>query len=579
MSKNKTFDNIKYNLVYLKNEKFSFIFSLILMFINIAFDLILPLVISKVCDLLSYDNVKYKNVLILALFYIGLSIINQVIFYFSSMLIKHMGEKVIYNMRKEVFSHIERLSLRQFDNMPVGSLVTRVCSYTQSISDLFCNDLIKIFKNIIMVISVYIVMAFISFSLALIMLIFIVVLIVISIIFSRVSSKVFREERESLSMLNTYLNENISGVKITQIYNQEERKKEEFRVYNEKLRKASYDINKAFSIYRPFVTFLYYLAIAVIFYFGIKLKLNGASVVAFYLYLSNFFNPIEELSDELNSLNKALSASEKLKNLMDIKPDIIDNSDAVSVDFFKGSIEFRDVWFKYKEGEWVLKGLSFKIKPGETAAFVGPTGAGKTTILGLLVRNYDINKGEILIDGINIKNIKIESLRKNIGQMLQEVFLFNGSIKSNITLHDEKFSDSDVIEASKYVGAYDFISSFNDGLSHKIIEGGENLSAGERQLISFTRTVLHKPSILTLDEATANIDTKSEMVIQKSLENLKNIGTMLIVAHRLSTIKNADKIIVLNKGVVFEEGNHDELMKAKGYYYKLYMIQQKKMTN
>lgn len=567
---------LRFDLKYLKKEIIPFIFALLLMLINIAFDLALPLIVSKVTSILSSDTIKYSNILKLVILYISLSIVNQVIFYIASMMVEKAGQRIIYEVRMEVFSHIESMSQRQFDLMPVGSLVTRVASYTQAMSDLFTNDLIKIFKNIIMVIGVYAIMMVISYKLGLLMLIFIVILLIISIIFSYVSSKVFREERKRLSNLNTYLNENLSGVKITQIFNQEERKKEEFKVKNEDLRKSTYNITKAFALYRPFVTFLYYLAIATIFYVGIKINLSSASIVAFYLYTSNFFNPIEELADELNALNKALSASEKLINLLDIKPDILDSDDSIEVDSFKGDIEFKNVWFSYKKDEWVLKDLSFKVNAGETIAFVGPTGAGKTTILGLLVRNYEVNKGEILIDGINIKNIKISSLRKNIGQMLQDVFLFNGTIKSNITLHDEEYTDNDINKAIDYVNARNFISKFDDGIDHKVIERGENLSSGERQLISFSRTVLHKPQILTLDEATANIDTETETVIQKSLENLKSIGTMLVVAHRLSTIKNASKIMVLEHGNITECGTHEELLNKKGYYYKLYTIQNKK---
>lgn len=567
---------LKFDLNYLKKEIIPFIFALFLMLINIAFDLILPLIISKVTSVLSASNIKYALVVKFVILYISLSIVNQVVFYLASMTIQKAGQRIIYEVRMEVFSHIENMSQRQFDVMPVGSLVTRVASYTQSMSDLFTNDLIKIFKNIIMVIGVYAIMMVISYKLGFIMLIFIVVLLIVSAIFSIKSSKVFREERRRLSDLNTYLNENLSGVKITQIFNQEERKKEEFKKKNDDLRKASYNISKAFALYRPFVTFLYYLAIATIFYVGIKINLSSASIVAFYLYTSNFFNPIEELADELNTLNKALSASERLINLLNIKPDILDSDDSVDLDKFKGDIEFRNVWFSYKEGEWVLKDLSFKVNAGETVAFVGPTGAGKTTILGLLVRNYEVSKGEILIDGINIKKIKISSLRKNIGQMLQDVFLFNGTIKSNITLHDEEYSDLDINNAIDYVNARGFVESLPDGIEHKVIERGENLSSGERQLISFSRTVLHRPQILTLDEATANIDTQTEMVIQQSLENLKSIGTMLVVAHRLSTIKNASKIMVLEHGNITEIGTHDELLKNKGYYYKLYNIQNKK---
>jgi ATP-binding cassette subfamily B protein len=305
-------------------------------------------------------------------------------------------------------------------------------------------------------------------------------------------------------------------------------------------------------------------------------NLTAGSIVAFYMYLSRFFNPVQDLADQLNNLQKAFTACERLFNLLDVEPDVQNPEGAVELENIKGKIEFKNVWFAYKEPEWILKDVSFTILPGQTAAFIGATGAGKTTILSLIVRNYEIQKGEILIDDINIKNVKIESLRKNIGQMLQDVFLFSGTIKSNITLNDQNFSDEEIEQTCKYVNADVFINKLEHGLDEEIIERGENLSQGQRQLLSFARTVLHKPQILILDEATANIDTETEKVIQDSLDKIKNIGTMLIVAHRLSTIQHADQIIVLKKGKIIEKGTHQELLKNKGHYYLLYQLQLQK---
>ena len=291
------------------------------------------------------------------------------------------------------------------------------------------------------------------------------------------------------------------------------------------------------------------------------------------MFLSRFFNPIQDLADQLNSLQKAFTASERIFNLLDVKPDVLDSEDAIEIDKFEGRIEFKNVWFAYTKEDWILKDVSFVIDPKTTCAFVGATGAGKTTILQLIVRNYEVQKGEILIDGININKIKISSLRKAIGQMLQDVFLFSGSIASNITLHDDRFSEEDIYEACKYVNADSFIDKLPHGIHEEIIEKGENLSQGQRQLLSFARTVIHKPQVLILDEATANIDTETEVLIQESLEKMKNIGTMLVVAHRLSTIQHADQIIVLQKGEVIERGNHQDLLHQHGYYYKLYQLQ------
>ena len=477
----------------------------------------------------------------------------------------------------EVFNHIESMSQNQFDTMPVGSLVTRVASYTAAMSDLFTNTLVNVLRNIFTIIGVYIYMIVISPFLSLLMVPFIIVVFVVSFYFGKINKRIFRNERKYISDLNTFLNENLSGMKLTQIFNQQERKKQEFRKKNEDLRKARMGVTIAFAIYRPFINFLYYAAIAVVFAVGISpdfnLGLTSGAIVGFYTLLSRFYNPLQNLADQLNNIQKSLTASERLFNLLDVAPEIRDSEDAVEIDHIEGKIEFRNVWFAYNDDNWILKDVSFVINPKETCAFVGATGAGKTTILGLIVRNYEIQKGQILIDDIDITKIKLHSLRKLIGQMLQDVFLFSGSIKSNITLRDDRFTEEEVLDVCKYVNADKFIDKQQKGLNQEVIERGENFSQGERQLLSFARTVLHKPQILILDEATANIDTETEVLIQESLDKIKNIGTMLVVAHRLSTIQHADQIIVLQHGRIIERGNHQELLKNKGHYYKLYQLQ------
>ena len=465
------------------------------------------------------------------------------------------------------------MSLNQFNEMPVGSLVTRVTSYTASMSDLFTNIFVHILKNITTIIGVYIIMFTISSSLSLMLTPIMIIVFVVSLIFSKNVKASFRKERAAISEMNSFLSENLAGIKLTQIFNQEKTKEEQFNIRNEEIRKQYFKIITAFGLYRPFISLLFNCTVALIFVLGLKYHITAGEILAFYLYLSKFFNPIQNLSDQLNSLQKAFTASERIFNLLDVKPQILDKEDAKEIESFEGRIEFKNVWFAYKDEDWILKDVSFVIEPKETCAFVGATGAGKTTILSLIVRNYEIQKGEILIDGINISDIKISSLRRAIGQMLQDVFLFSGSIKSNVTLHDESFSDEDVIDACTYVNADSFISKLPNGINEEIIEKGENLSQGQRQLLSFARTVIHSPQILILDEATANIDTETEVLIQNSLEKMKNIGTMLVVAHRLSTIQHADQIIVLQNGSVIERGKHQELLKQKGYYYKLYQLQ------
>ena len=569
---------IKRILKYLAPKKLSFILALILLLINVFLDVLAPLILERIVNILANDTTlvlsdSLNKIISLSVIYFVVGLVNQIILYFESMILQHAGQDVIYQIRMEVFTHIENMSQNQFDEMPVGSLVTRVASYTASMSDLFSNVLVTMLRNILTVISVYFIMIFISPILSLIMLGFVLIIIISSLIFSKIVTKAFRDERRYLSDLNTYLNENLSGMEIIQIFNKEEYKKKEFSLKNEKLRKAGYRVVIAFGIYRPFMTLLYILAVASTFGMGLYISLSSGEIVAFYLYLSKFFNPIQNLADQLNNLQKATTASERLFNLLDVEPDVRDSEDAIDIDAFKGKIEFRNVWFSYKKDEWILKDVSFVISPGETVAFVGATGAGKTTILGLIVRNYEIQSGSILIDDIDIRKIKIESLRKNIGQMLQDVFLFSGTIKSNITLHDDKFSDEEINNAISYVNADRFINKLEHGLDEEVIERGENFSQGQRQLLSFARTVLHKPQILILDEATSNIDTETEVLIQESLEKIKNIGTMIVVAHRLSTIQHADNIIVLSHGEIVESGNHQKLLSNKGYYYKLYELQ------
>ena len=564
---------IKRTLHYLKKEASRFIIALILIVVNVILDIISPIFTSKITNELVAASINIKFIITLVIASLLITIFNQVFLYIETMLLQHAGQTIIYNLRMEVFEHIENMSQDQLTEMPVGSLVTRVASYTSQMSDLFTNTLIVILRNSLTIIGVYIMMFWMSPALTGVLSIFIVIVFAASLIFSKINTSLFRKEKGLLSDLNTFLNENLSGMKLIQVFNQQKNKDEEFTEKNVAIRNVIMKIITCFSIYRPFISLSYVLCIATIFYFGVKINLNAGEIMAFYLYLSRFYNPIQTLSEQLNNLTKAFSSSERLFNLLDVKPNVIDKPTDIVVDRFKGKIEFKNVWFAYSGDNWILKDVSFVVNPGETCAFVGATGAGKTTILSLIVRNYEIQKGQILIDDIDISTIQIKSLRKAIGQMLQDVMLFSGSIKTNITLHDDSFTDEEVENACEYVCADYFIKKLDHGIHEEIIERGENLSQGQRQLLSFARTILHKPQILILDEATANIDTETEVVIQESLNKIKNIGTMLVVAHRLSTIQHSDQIIVLQNGEIIEKGTHQELLANKGHYYKLYQLQ------
>lgn len=564
---------LKRTVGYLKPQLPRFITALILIVLNVAFDVALPMFISSACDNLKSNSVNLNFIIGLAVGYVGIGAVNQVVLYAESMLLQRAGQSIVANIRLEVYDHIQNLSQSQLDKMPVGSLVTRVASYTASLSDLFTEVLVKVLKNILTLVGVFGMMLYISWQLSLVMLGFIALVALISFAFGKIIGALFRKERQYISELNAYLNENLSGMKLIHVFNRQKFKELEFVMKNENLRKARYKVVIAFGIYRPLITFIYVLSVAVTFYLGAGFGLNAGMVVAFYLYLSKFFNPVQNLADQLNNLQKAFTASERLFNLLDIQPEVRDKADAREIEKFNGDIEFDHVWFAYEGEDWILKDVSFKVKAGQTCAFVGATGAGKSTVLSLIVRNYDVQKGRVLVDGTDVRDIKIKSLRRAVGQMLQDVFLFGGTIKDNLTLGNPDFTEEEIREACRYVNADVFIAAQPDGYEQELTERGENLSQGQRQLLSFARTVLHKPSILILDEATANIDTETEVLIREGLERMRGIGTMLVCAHRLSTIRNADNIIVMQHGEIAESGTHDELISRGGYYGRLYALQ------
>lgn len=570
------FTLLKRTFAYAKGDMWRIVLSLVVVAFNVVVDLLLPIIQKWFVDYLDTEHIHNAVLSIIigaAAGFIAIALINKLISFLMALLLQKAGQNIVERLRMDVFSHIENMSQNQLNEMPVGSLVTRVANYTAAVSNLFTDVLVRFVMNILTILTVFIIMIILSWKLSLLLLVFAVIVGVTSFFFVGVVASKYRLERKNTSILNSFLSENLQGMKIIGIFNQEKKKQAQFDENNENLRKSAYGINVAFTFYRPFMSFLYYGAIATTFGVGFALAFTPGLIVAFYLYLNYFFKPIQELADELNKIQSALTSSERLFNLLDVKPEVVDKEDAIEIESFKGKIEFRNVWFAYEKDNWILRDVSFTVNPKETVAFVGATGAGKTTILSLIVRNYEIQKGQILIDDIDITKIKIKSLRKAVGQMLQDVFLFSGTIKSNVSLRDDSFKDEEVIDACKYVNASSFIEKLPDSYEEEVIEGGANFSSGQRQLLSFARTVLHKPQILILDEATANIDTETEMLIQESLEKMKNIGTMLVVAHRLSTIQHADNIIVLQNGQIIEEGNHQALLKNKGYYFKLYQLQ------
>ncbi|MBO4668118.1 MAG: ABC transporter ATP-binding protein [Bacilli bacterium] len=570
---------------YLKPHlKFLFL-ALALVLISVICMLYIPLYYREAIQILSQDDMTFHAILMVVLKMAGLLLASSASGFIEAMTLQRMGQKIIYNVRYDVFRHIEYSSIEQINQVPIGKLVTRVTNDTSALNTLFTDVLVSIIKSVVTLIGVIVFMFICDAHLALYMLIMMPVIMIATFFFDMFSRKQYRLVRRHLSEVNAKLSENLSGMKITQVFNAEEKQYQDFRTSNEALRKANIKQIRMFGIFRPSIYLCYIATVIIVFLVGSTEALNAvgadkivaiSTILAFYIYIDYFFNPLQEIAEQLNTLQSALASSEKIFEILDTEPLIYDSEGAVVLNEVKGEIEFRHVWFAYEENNWILKDVSFHIKPREVVAFVGATGSGKTTILQLIVRNYDIQQGEILLDGINIKNINIASLRSKFGQMLQDVFLFSGNITDNIAMHEESITDQDVREACKYVGADTFIEKLPNKYQEVVRERGNNFSSGQRQLLSFARTVAHKPNIIILDEATANIDTETEVLIQASLEKMMNIGTMLMVAHRLSTIQHADKIIVLSGGVILEEGTHQELLKNKGHYYKLYCLQYEK---
>ncbi|MBQ7331550.1 MAG: ABC transporter ATP-binding protein [Oscillospiraceae bacterium] len=569
-------------LQYAKPYWKSFVGVFFIMLFSIAYDLISPLLMGHIQEIIKEDF-AYSYLLSIVAVYAGILIVSLICTYFQAMILQKTGQKILSQIRLDTFTHIEKLSHEQLNNIPVGKLVTRVTNDPNNISYLFTNILVTLAKNALVVVGIVGAMLTVNYALTLMVLCFVPFVVLFTVVFRRFSRRAHRRVSNTTTDINTYLSENLSGMKVTQVFNQEDNKMENFLVRSKNLQKAKYNRLFVFGIFRPMVYMLYISSVMCLFYLGAKGYLENISfmgqtissevVVIFYGYVSRFFNPIQTLAEQFDMLQRSFAGAEKVFTILDMVPQVVDEEDAIELETIRGEIEFKDVWFAYKPDEWVLKGVSFHVSPKQTVAFVGSTGSGKTTILSLICRNYDIQKGQILIDGIDIKKIKIASLRRHFGQMLQDVFLFAGDIRSNILLHSEGISDEQVMEVCRYVNADSFINKLENGLDEVVRERGNNFSAGQRQLLSFARTIIHKPSVMILDEATANIDTETEILIQDSLEKMKNIGTMLIVAHRLSTIQHADNIILLSKGEIVEQGNHQELLKQKGKYYHLYTLQ------
>ena len=567
---------------YAKPYRNQFIVVGFLVLFSIAYDIASPLIVGYIEELVGGDfalRSLYASVAV----YGGVLVFSMGSTYLQAVILQRVGQRIISDLREDLFTHIESLSHGQLNDIPVGKLVTRVTNDTNAISMMFTNLLVNLTKNAFVILGILAAMLCLNYALTLMVLCFVPFILLFTVIFRKFSRRAYRKVKDATTDINTYLSENLSGIKVTQIFGREDEKMEEFRQKSQTLAKATQEQIFVFGVFRPLVYMLYISSILCLFYLGgmghldhvsfLGQTISSGTIVTFYMYISKFFTPIQNLAEQFNWLQSALASSEKVFSIMDIQPQMTDAPDAIELAEVKGDIEFRDVWFSYVPGEWVLQGVSFHVEPRQTVAFVGSTGSGKSTILSLICRNYEFQKGEILIDGIDIRKIKISSLRRHFGQMLQDVFLFSGTIRSNIVLREENISDDEIMKVCRYVNADHFIDKLEHGLDEEVRERGNNFSAGQRQLLSFARTILHKPSVMILDEATANIDTETELLIQDSLEKMRSVGTMLIVAHRLSTIQHADNIIVLSHGKILEQGTHQQLLAAHGRYYQLYTLQ------
>mgnify|MGYP001150302839 CR=1 FL=1 len=563
-------------MTYMKPYAGQVLLCLVLVLALTGFDLYRPTLIGDAIDLFK-DRGDYQVIMDTAIKY-GIVLILSLIFNVSqTWILQKTGQRIILTVRKDLYAHIQSLSSRYFDLTPVGKLVTRVTNDVEALDEMYSGILVRLFRNIVKILGLAAVMLLMDWQLALISFVLLPLVAVLTVIFRKIARSTYRITRARLTDINTFLSENISGMRIIQIFGREKRKYEEFEDKSHKLYKAFYREMLVFAIFRPLIYILSILALMIVLGVGSREVLGGViSIGTLYIfsqYIQSFFEPIQELAEQFSTLQSSLASAEKIFTIMDEAVLVPEADQPVKLPDILGRIEFSHVWFAYDNENYVLRDVSFVIEPGQSVAFVGATGAGKSSILNLIGRYYDIQKGNIYIDGVDIRKLSKKQLRSAIGQMQQDVFIFEGTVESNIRLYDEDISEEDIRKAAEYVNAAHFIEKLPHGYQEPVSERGSTFSAGERQLLSFARTLAHKPKILVMDEATANIDTETELLIQEALEKLMRGRTTIMVAHRLSTIQHADCIMVMHKGKIREQGTHQELLAKNGIYKKLYELQ------
>ncbi len=563
-------------IAYMKPYAHWVIFALLLVLGLTAFDLYRPMLVGDAIDTFG-ANGDYDVIIATAIKYAVVLALSFTFNIAQTWILQKTGQNIILQMRKDLYRHIQSLGSRYFDITPVGKLVTRVTNDVEALNEMYSGILVQLFRNIVKIVGLAGVMLVLDVRLAAISFVLMPLVIGLTVLCQKIARNIYRLYRTRLTDINTFLSEHLSGMKIIQIFGRQERKFEEFHDKNTKLYKAFYREMLMYAVFRPLIYILSILSLMIVLWFGSRNVFDEIiSVGTLYIfsnYIRSFFDPIQELAEQFSTLQSSIASAEKIFTVMDEDEFIPEVENPKQPDKITGKIEFDHVWFAYDGENYVLKDVSFVINPGEKVAFVGATGAGKSSILNLIGRYYDIQKGHIYIDGIDIRQLSKKQLRSAIGQMQQEVFIFEGDVAYNIRLNDDNITDAQVKAAAEYVNASHFIEKLPQGYHEPVTERGATFSAGERQLLSFARTLAHNPSILVMDEATANIDTETEILIQEALEKLMDGRTTIMVAHRLSTIQHADCIMVMHKGRICERGTHRELLEQDGIYRKLYELQ------
>lgn len=563
-------------IAYMKPYAHWVIFALLLVLGLTSFDLYRPMLVGDAIDTFG-ANGDYDVIIATAIKYAGVLALSFVFNIAQTWILQKTGQNVILQIRKDLYRHIQSLGSRYFDITPVGKLVTRVTNDVEALNEMYSGILVQLFRNIVKIVGLAGVMLVLDVRLAAISFVLMPLVIGLTVLCQKIARNIYRLYRTRLTDINTFLSEHLSGMKIIQIFGRQERKFEEFHDKNTKLYKAFYREMLMYAVFRPLIYILSILSLMIVLWFGSRNVFDEIiSVGTLYIfsnYIRSFFDPIQELAEQFSTLQSSIASAEKIFTVMDEDEFIPEVENPKQPDKIIGKIEFDHVWFAYDGENYVLKDVSFVINPGEKVAFVGATGAGKSSILNLIGRYYDIQKGHIYIDGIDIRQLSKKKLRSAIGQMQQDVFIFEGDVAYNIRLNDDAITDAQVKAAAEYVNASHFIEKLPHGYHEPVTERGATFSAGERQLLSFARTLAHNPSILVMDEATANIDTETEILIQEALEKLMDGRTTIMVAHRLSTIQHADCIMVMHKGRICERGTHRELLEQDGIYRKLYELQ------